>query len=143
MLYKFFYFINFWQHFLGHPYNLSAISFMFNVTLIYRKAKNNGKYNSYGLLSQKWIEWRNWSSVLYFMLTHLINNLLPWFKFAIESFCIVLNINSTSLVMWTYHVKLQAWHLQISFRNQISLKANNSCLPWWYTDKTDSITFFS
>ena len=57
-----------------------------------QKVKNNRKleqweiYNTYhGPLSQKWIDGRYQSSILYVMLTQVISNLLPGFRVVLES----------------------------------------------------------
>ena len=50
------------------------------------KSKNSGKYNTcHGPLSQKWIDGRYWSSLLYALLTQVMSNLFPGFRFVLES----------------------------------------------------------
>ena len=50
------------------------------------ESKSNGKYNTYHRpLSQKWIDGRYRSSILYAMLTQVMSNLLPGFRVVLES----------------------------------------------------------
>ena len=42
LLHVFFSFINFWEHFFGHPYHLNAINFTLDAMLNYRKGKVMG-----------------------------------------------------------------------------------------------------
>ena len=53
-----------------------------------QKSKSNGKYSTYhGPLSQKWIDERYRSVILYVMLTQVMSNLLPGFRIVLESIC--------------------------------------------------------
>ena len=50
------------------------------------ESKNYGKYNTYHRpLSQKWIDGRYWSSILYALLTQVMSNLLPRFRVVLKS----------------------------------------------------------
>ena len=50
------------------------------------ESKNNGKYNTYhGPLSQKWIDGRYRSLILYDILIQVMNNLLTGFGAVLES----------------------------------------------------------
>ena len=66
-----------------------------------KKSKSSGKYNTYhGPLSQKWIDGRYRSLIWYVMLTQVMSNLLPWFRFRIR-------IHSQQTLSRLYWIKTQ------------------------------------
>ena len=100
------------------------------------------KYDPYhGLRSQKWIDGRYQSWILYAMLIQVMSNLLPGLRVVLESFArtfkqIVLNKNATFLVKNSTYIQRQrnptmkffVWNPVTCLRLQISLKANQSHL---------------